>query len=225
MGLYDLIVFDWDGTLSDSLTAVFHLIDDAKSDHPRTEVGRYLKHNKLLVVLEQMMSNEGIQMSDVRILLNLGECDRIFNDVSMFAGVKELVLSLYAQEQKMAVVSSRLQAQVMAEMQLLGVDHCFFAVMGAGQGPAKPNPAMLKAIMSLAQCAPERTVMVGDALLDLEMAMLAHVRSIAVYYSHAHRVGLDIDRIKLWRPVGIAHTVSELSTLLGCRTPAALQNS
>lgn len=215
MGSYDLIVFDWDGTLFDSVTPIFNLVRDARRDRPATEIGSLLKSSKLLPVLEHMMNGRStIQISDLRIVLSLGGFEKILKGATLYQGMKNLILALHARGQKMAVVSGRTQTEVMAEMRQLGIDHCFFFIMGVDQAPSKPNPAMLHAMMSLSQSRPERTVMVGDSTLDLEMAMLARVSAIAVAYKYPENNYDDIERLSAWRPVKIIHSVAELSSVL-----------
>ena len=212
---YDLIIFDWDGTLFDSVSPIYELIFDAEREHPHTRQGKSLKNNGLLFVLRQMLTEDhSIQLNDIKVLLNMDGYGLFFKNAVLFQGIKYLLSELQRRGQKMALVSGRPQAEVLAEVIDLGLDPYFFAVVGADQGPTKPNPAMLQAILTLAQCSPQRALMVGDACLDLEMAMLAGMPALAVAFTKQHHTFCRIKQLLLWRPLMIAKSVNELIDVL-----------
>jgi phosphoglycolate phosphatase len=211
---YDLIIFDWDGTLFDSVSPFYELIFDAEREFPHTRQGKSLKNNGLLCVLHQLLKQDHtIQLNDIKILLNMNGYG-LFWKTDLFQGVKYLLSELYRRERKMALVTDRNQAEVLAELQELGIDHYFFAVVGADQGAAKPNPSMLKAILTLAQCAPERALMVGDTALDLEMAILAGMPALATAFTIPLNTASHIAHLLLWRPLMLLRSVSELVAVL-----------
>jgi phosphoglycolate phosphatase len=65
-------------------------------------------------------------------------------------------------------------------LQRLGFLDRFVAVLGGGEGPRKPDPALLQRIMALAAAKPEETTFVGDSRVDVETARAAGTKLIAV---------------------------------------------
>ncbi len=211
---YDLIIFDWDGTLFDSVSPFYELIFDAEREFPHTKQGKSLKHNGLLFVLRQLLRQDStIQLNDIKILLNMNGYG-LFWKAELFQGIKYLLSELHRRERKMALVADRAQAEVMAELQELGIEHYFFAVVGADQGAPKPNPSMLNAILTLAQCPPERALMVGDTALDLEMAILAGMPALATAFTIPLNTTSHLEQLILWRPYKLLRSVNELVTVL-----------
>ncbi|XID74708.1 HAD family hydrolase [Alkanindiges sp. WGS2144] len=214
-GSFDLIIFDWDGTLFDSVSPIVDLINDAKRDVPQTEQGAALQASGLIPVLEQIIhADHAVQLDDLRLLLNLEGFKQFDKPAELYDGVADLLARLHAGGQKMAVIAGRPQAEVLAEIQRLGIAHYFFTVVGADQGPAKPNPAILQSILSLAECVPNRALLIGDSALDMEMATLARISMLgAAYLTHNHEQ-YCIDRLQPWQPLAVAGSVAALEQFL-----------
>lgn len=214
-GSFDLIVFDWDGTLFDSVSPIIDLFLDAKRNIPQSTQGVALKESGMVPVLEQIITaDHAVQVNDLRMLLNLEGFTAFRKPATLYTGVAELLETLWQSGQKMAVVAGRAHAEVLAEMQQLNIDHYFFSVMGADQGPVKPNPAILHAILALAECVPNRALMVGDSAMDMEMATLARVSMLGTAYVTRDHEDYCLKRLQPWQPLAIAESVEELSQFL-----------
>lgn len=214
-GSFDLIIFDWDGTLYDSVSPIIDLLEDAALDQPQTEQAQKLKQSGLLPVLEQIIGGDhAVQLVDLTLLLNLEGFYTFRKQPGLYAGIAELLAKLHASGQKMAVVAGRPQAEIRAEMQELAIEHYFFTVVGSDQGPVKPNPAILHSILSLAECVPNRALVVGDSPLDMEMATLARMSMLGVAYLNTHHEPYCMVRLPPWQPLAIAGSVAELSQIL-----------
>ncbi len=214
-GSFDLIIFDWDGTLFDSVSPIIDLMDDAGLDQPQTEAARHLKQSGLLPVLEQIIAAEhAVQVVDLKLLLHLEGLHTFRKRSNLYDGIAELLAKLHASGQKMAVVAGRPQAEVMAEINQLGISHYFFTVVGSDRGSVKPNPALLQSILSLAECVPNRALMVGDSSLDMEMATLARMSMLGVAYLTTTHDPYCVERLRPWQPLAIAGSIDELSQIL-----------
>lgn len=214
-GSFDLIIFDWDGTLYDSVSPIMDLVEDAILDQPQTEQAQQLKQSGLLPVLEQIIyGDHAVQLVDLTLLLNLEGFYTYRKQPGLYTGIAELLAKLHASGQKMAVVAGRPQAEVRAEMQQLDIEHYFFTVLGSDQGPVKPNPAILHSILSLAECVANRALVVGDSALDMEMATLARMSMLGVAYLTTDHEPYCMERLPPWQPLAIAGSVTELSQIL-----------
>ena len=127
-GSFDLIIFDWDGTLFDSVTPIIDLIDDATLDNPVTEQAQQLKQSGLLPVLKQIIAGEhAVQVLDLKLLLNLEGLHTFRKKNGLYDGIAELLATLHASGQKMAVVAGRPQDDVLAEINRLGISDYDFS--------------------------------------------------------------------------------------------------
>lgn len=214
-GSFDLIIFDWDGTLFDSVTPIIDLIKDAQLDHPQTEQAQQLKQSGLLPVLEQIINSEhAVQVVDLKLLLNLEGLHTFSKKNGLYDGIAELVAKLHALGQKMAVVAGRPQNEVLAEINSLGIGDYFVNVMGSDQGYVKPNPALLQSILSSADCDVSRVLLVGDSALDMEMATLARMSMLGAAYVTCDNDPYCLTRLTPWQPLAIATSVNELRQIL-----------
>ena len=214
-GSFDLIIFDWDGTLFDSVTPIIDLIDDATLDNPVTEQAQQLKQSGLLPVLKQIIAGEhAVQVLDLRLLLNLEGLHTFRKKNGLYDGIAELLATLHASGQKMAVVAGRPQDDVLAEINRLGISDYFITVLGSDQGSVKPNPSLLHSILSLSGCDVSRALLVGDSTLDMEMATLARMSMLGVAYITRNHDPYCLTRLPPWQPLAIATSVAELSQIL-----------
>lgn len=214
-GSFDLIIFDWDGTLFDSVTPIIDLIDDATLDNPVTEQAQQLKQSGLLPVLKQIIAGEhAVQVLDLKLLLNLEGLQTFRKKNGLYDGIAELLATLHASGQKMAVVAGRPQDDVLAEISRLGISDYFITVLGSDQGSVKPNPSLLHSILSLSGCDVSRALLVGDSTLDMEMATLARMSMLGVAYITRNHDPYCLTRLPPWQPLAIATSVAELSQIL-----------
>lgn len=214
-GSFDLIIFDWDGTLFDSVTPIIDLIDDATLDNPVTEQAQQLKQSGLLPVLKQIIAGEhAVQVLDLKLLLNLEGLHTFRKKNGLYDGIAELLATLHASGQKMAVVAGRPQDDVLAEINRLGISDYFITVLGSDQGSVKPNPSLLHSILSLSGCDVSRALLVGDSTLDMEMATLARMSMLGVAYITRNHDPYCLTRLPPWQPLAIATSVAELSQIL-----------
>ena len=214
-GSFDLIIFDWDGTLFDSVSPIIDLFLDAKKEQPESTQGESLKESGKVPVLDQIITaDHAVQVNDLKMLLNLEGFTTFRKPATLYAGIAELLEQLWSSGQKMAVVAGRAQAEVLAEMRALKIDHYFFSGVGSDQGPVKPNPAMLHAILALAECVPNRALMIGDSAMDMEMATLARVSMLGTAYVTRDHEEYCLKRLEPWQPLAIAESVDELSQFL-----------
>ena len=214
-GSFDLIIFDWDGTLFDSVTPIIDLIDDATLDNPVTEQAQQLKQSGLLPVLKQIIAGEhAVQVLDLKLLLNLEGLQTFRKKNGLYDGIAELLATLHASGQKMAVVAGRPQDDVLAEINRLGISDYFITVLGSDQGSVKPNPSLLHSILSLSGCDVSRALLVGDSTLDMEMATLARMSMLGVADITRNLDPYCLTRLPPLQPLAIATSVAELTQIL-----------
>ena len=112
---------------------------------------------------------------------------------------------LRARQHLLAVATGKSRAGLNQALDSVELHHLFDGSRTADETAGKPDPLMLKELMSELGVSPERTLMIGDTTHDLEMAHHAGCASIGVSYG-AHEPSA-FDR---WRPLSVAHSVTEL---------------
>lgn len=210
---YDLIVFDWDGTLYDSTALIVRCIQAACKD---LGVGVPNDRDASFVI--------GLALTDaLRVAApDLAEArypelarryrHHYFNDVhavTLFAGVPALLDTLKARHHWLAVATGKSRSGLDEALHLSGLASRFDATRTADETASKPNPQMLLELMREVAVEPERTLMIGDTTHDLLLARNAGADALAVTYgAHPH------DDLRSLNPVHMAHSVDDLNQWL-----------
>jgi phosphoglycolate phosphatase len=206
---FDLIAFDWDGTLFDSTAVIARCIQAAVVDvggtRPSDQAASYVIGMGLMQALAHAAPDVSPQLYP-----KLGERYRHHylmhqNDISLFEGVLPMLQELKARRFRLAVATGKSRRgldEVLSVSELRGV---FDASRTADETAGKPDPRMVVELMALWGIPPERTLVVGDTTHDLQMAFNAGCASVAVSYG-AHGGGA----FAAWGPLSVAHSVGEL---------------
>jgi phosphoglycolate phosphatase len=206
---FDLIAFDWDGTLFDSTSIIVRCIQAAVRD-----VGGTVPTDKeagyvIGLGLMQALAHAAPDVPPEK-YPQLGERYRHhyaahFDDLSLFDGVLPLLDALKARGHLLAVATGKSRRgldEVLRTVELKGV---FDGSRTADETAGKPDPLMLHELMAEFGVAPERVLMVGDTTHDLQMALNAGCPSVGVSYG-AH----EPDTFEVLAPRHVAHSVPEL---------------
>jgi phosphoglycolate phosphatase len=206
---FDLIAFDWDGTLFDSTKIIVRCIQAAVRD-----VGGTVPTDKeagyvIGLGLMQALAHAAPDVPPEK-YPQLGDRYRHhyaahFNDLSLFEGVLPLLDALKSRGHLLAVATGKSRRgldEVLRTVELKGV---FDGSRTADETAGKPDPLMLRELMAEFDVAPERVLMVGDTTHDLQMAFNAGCPSVGVSYG-AH----EPDAFTVLAPRHVAHSVQEL---------------
>ena len=206
---FDLIAFDWDGTLFDSTKIIVRCIQAAVRD-----VGGTVPTDKeagyvIGLGLMQALAHAAPDVPPEK-YPQLGERYRHhyaahYDDLSLFDGVLPLLDALKARGHLLAVATGKSRRgldEVLRTVELKGV---FDGSRTADETAGKPDPLMLHELMAEFGVAPERVLMVGDTTHDLQMAVNAGCPSVGVSYG-AH----EPDTFAVLSPRHVAHSVQEL---------------
>ena len=188
---FDLVVFDWDGTLLDSTAAIVEAIQAACRDlglpEPAEAQARYVIGLGLGDVLRLCAPTLAVEHSahmTERYKTHYLARDR---ELRLFAGAGELVAELHAAGVTLAVATGKSRLGLNRALASSGLGSFFSATRCADECFSKPHPQMLDELMNELSVAPEQTLMVGDTTHDLQMAINAGVAGLAVAYG-AHPV-------------------------------------
>lgn len=206
---FDLIAFDWDGTLYDSTQVIVRCIQRAVVDvggaMPSEQAAAYVIGMSLTQALARAAPDVPPQK-----YAELGARYRHHyyahqNDLSLFPGVLDLLQDLKERHHWLAVATGKSRRgldEVLRTEELHGV---FDGSRTADETAGKPHPLMLQELMREFGADPERTLMIGDTTHDLEMARNAGCASVGVSYG-AHEPATFHDL----GPLHVAHSVGDL---------------
>jgi len=206
---FDLICFDWDGTLFDSTAIIVRSIQQAVLDvggaRPSDEAAAYVIGMALMPALAHAAPDVPREKYP-----ELGDRYRYHylahqHDISLFDGVLPMLAELRSRHHWLTVATGKSRRgldDVLASRQLHGV---FDGSRTADETAGKPHPRMLHELMREFGAEPERTLMIGDTTHDLQMAVNAGCASVGVSYG-AHPPQ-DLDALD---PRFIAHSAAEL---------------
>jgi phosphoglycolate phosphatase len=211
---YDLIVFDWDGTLFDSTALIVGCIQAACRDLGAPVPDRQQSREVIGLSLDLALRHACPDQDDALYPLL---CDRYrhhyfrdHHDVTLFDGVPELLRTLRSRHHWLAVATGKSRRGLDEALQISGLAPFFDATRTADETASKPDPRMLIELMREFGADPERTLMIGDTTHDLQLAANAGVASVAVTYGAHETEAL----LRTHAPRAVAHTVFELHSWL-----------
>ncbi len=210
---FDLIAFDWDGTLFDSTQIIVRCIQSAVTDvggaRPTDDAAAYVIGMGLMQALAHAAPDVPTEKYP-----ELGARYRQHylkhqDDLSLFDGVLPLLAALRTRQHFLAVATGKSRRGLDEVLHSVALKSVFDGSRTADETAGKPDPRMLRELMAEFGVAPERTLMIGDTTHDLQMALNAGCASVGVSYgAHAHGT------FDVLRPRFVAHSVGELTQWL-----------
>lgn len=213
----DLVIFDVDGTLVDSralivdtMTAAFGLagISPPTPDQTGVIIGLTLGEGieRLLPPAEKYRFREVEALYRQIYFETRGKPD--FSE-HLFDGMRDILDALTADGPPMAIATGKSRRGTVSFLDSFGLDGRFVCVRTPDDGPGKPHPSMIHEALKAVCADPARTVMIGDASYDMEMAVSAGVVGLGVAWgNHAP------DILKAAGAWTVAQTPGDLWTLL-----------
>jgi phosphoglycolate phosphatase len=195
---FELLVFDWDGTLMDSAAAISESLQAACRDLglpvPSRERARHVIGLGLTDALAYVLPE--LPVADYPRVLDQFRAHFLRRDsgTTLFPGAADMIHELRDSGFMLAVATGKSRRGLDRALKETGLQGCFDATRCADEGFSKPHPEMLEAVMNALATAPASTVMIGDTTHDLEMAKAAGVAAVAVTYGAHERAALTACR-------------------------------
>jgi phosphoglycolate phosphatase len=206
---FDLIAFDWDGTLFDSTAIITRCIQRAVVDvggqEPSKEAASYVIGLGLMQALAHAAPDVPVEKYP-----ELGQRYRHHymvhqNDIVLFDGVLPMLVELKLRHHWLTVATGKSRKGLNEALHHLDLKGMFDGSRTADETAGKPSPIMLHELMQEFGVDADRTLMIGDTTHDLQMALNAGCASVGVSYG-AH----EPDAFHDLKPKFIAHSVAEL---------------
>lgn len=183
---YQLVVFDWDGTLMDSTAGIAESIRNAARDLGVPVPAREVASHVIGLGLRDSLRGAVPALPEQRYAEFVDAYRRHFaveqRRMELFPGVRELLESLRASGRLLAVATGKSRRGLDQALAATGLARYFAASRCADETTPKPDPAMLLELLDELEASPGGALMVGDTSHDLEMARGAGVDAVAVSY-------------------------------------------
>lgn len=210
---FDLIVFDWDGTLVDSTALIARCLQDTARDLslpiPNDQQARYIIGLGLLDSMKYLFPGlEAERYSEVTARYSYHFLAGHEN-VQPFNGAADLLATLNDAGYVVGIATGKSRRGLERALDLSGLARFFHITRCADEGFPKPHPDMLHFLMDSVATPVTRTLMIGDTTHDVGMAHNAGARAVAVSYG-AH------DKADLIQatPLACVDSVAELAAWL-----------
>jgi phosphoglycolate phosphatase len=206
---FDLIVFDWDGTLMDSTATIVKCIQGAAKDLglpvPSDTAAAHVIGLGLAEAMQAVMPD-----IDPALYPRMAERYRYHfltkdHELVLFDGVRDMLNALSQEGYFLAVATGKSRVGLNRALNGVGLLSMFDATRCADETFSKPHPAMLQELTRELGQDMRRTVMIGDTTHDLLMANNAGAAGIAVEYG-AH----PLNQLQACKPLFSATSVREL---------------
>lgn len=215
---YDLLVFDWDGTLFDSIGWIVECLQHAARTTGLPVPAEAAARSVIGLSLQQAMQALYPGSSDELARQLAGHYSELYHSrptasLGLFEGVEDMLNAFREQGYQLAVATGKARAGLDHALGGTGIGGLFHATRCADETASKPHPLMVRQLLEELGVARERALLVGDSLHDLRMAHNAGVDVVAVACGANTRTELaELD------PLACLETTTELLMLFDQET-------
>ena len=182
---FDLLIFDWDGTLIDSIDWIAQCLQHAGKHYGFTVPDDTAAKNVIGLSIKnaiQTLFPSADEHTQTQLITHYSEAyfSKQLSKDDLFPGVFDMLEQLKHSGYQLAVATGKTRAGLDEALQATGTGDLFCVTRCSDETASKPDPKMLHEIMQHANIPKERSVMIGDSIHDLQMALNAKISAIAV---------------------------------------------
>jgi len=182
----DLLIFDFDGTLADSIPAAVEAIQKMISDlglpyKTKEEIGRHVGFGEVPLV------SGAIGTSDPQLLKRAMEVyfkyyiEEGIKTIRLYPNIKEFLE--YFKTKPKIIVSNKKDEFIRMILAHHKLTSYFVEIMGGDTAPClKPDPCVINNLIVKYKIPPERAIFIGDMTVDIETGKAAGIKTCAVTY-------------------------------------------
>ena len=219
---YDLIVWDWDGTIMDSTPTIVDCIQQACRDLGFKEPDDTLASSVIGLGIHDSLRRAvpWIEPIHFQKLTDRFRYHYLAKDheLDLFVGIRELLEELRADNYLLGVATGKSRVGLDRSLKHHQIGHLFHETRTADESFSKPHPGMLLELSDVLQVPTRRILMIGDTTHDLDMAANAGVDAVAVTYG-AH----PPDTLKASQSLAHVDDVTQLSGWLKSNLTAPIK--
>ncbi|MCQ4052852.1 HAD-IA family hydrolase [Aeromonas sp. SG16] len=215
-----LAIFDWDGTLMDSVGRIVACVQGAARDCelavPAPAQIRQIIGLSLDVAMSRLFplcsdSGAAIDERQIATLIDRYRYHYLHDTTPspLFAGATELLHDWRSRGLQLAVATGKSRRGLDRVFDETGLRPLFVTSRGADEARSKPDPLMLEQILDELRLSPRQAVMIGDSVHDMAMAEAIAMPCIGVTWGVDSREALS-----RYEPVAVVDSMTVLRTLL-----------
>lgn len=211
---YDLIIFDWDGTLMDSLAKIVSSMQRAGEDAGLPLLDAKEVHEiiglELGIAISQLYPT--LTAHDIGFVRKRYSHHYVEQDQQpslFYPGIEAMLHQLAESGKTLSIATGKSRKGLDRVLSAVGLHHLFEGTRCADETDSKPHPAMVNELLSLHGVEPSQAIVVGDTEFDMEMAKRAGVDRVGVSWG-AH----DSERLHAYDIVRCVDTSLELTDVL-----------
>lgn len=208
---YRLLIFDWDGTLADSIGRIVTAMQGATQSCGLAPLPDEAVKGIIGLGLPEAVRVLYPYERDERLLMRLQAAYGVHymrleeSPSALFSGVAQALSAWREQGYLLAVATGKTRRGLQRVLEAQGWLDYFDITRCADETASKPDPRMLHEIMSCCGIAAEQSLMVGDSIFDLQMARNAGIDSVAV--------GFGAQSLEVLRAHGPALAINDYSEM------------
>ncbi len=210
MKQYKLVIFDWDGTLMDSVERIVSSVQSAAKTVgltiPSNNAAKQIIGLSLTTAFKELFL--GIKDAQIEAMLTQYKYQYLEGDntpTPLFDNAVSLLSELRKNNKLLAVATGKGREGLNRVLGVSDTASFFHTTRCAGEMPSKPNPEMLHSILTELDIAPHEAIMIGDTSHDLKMAQNAGIDSIGVTFG-VH----DKQVLEQYNPIAVVDSLTEL---------------
>ncbi|MGX9460712.1 HAD-IA family hydrolase [Shewanella sp. A14] len=208
---FDLVIFDWDGTLMDTVGKIVSCMQSVAQELTLPMPTEQAVRDVIGLSLPNIMP---ILFAEHQNPQQIIDCYRRHHLAStyptpLFDGVEVLIKQLYDAGYQLAIATGKARDGLDKVLELTGLGQYFHATRCASDAQSKPHPEMLHALLNHFDINAGKAIMIGDSIHDLTMANNANMASIGVSYG-AH----DEVRLQMLNPLAVVDQPLAISRYL-----------
>lgn len=184
---YELLIFDWDGTLADSIGRIVEAMNVAAGRAGEASSSDEAIKGIIGLALDEAIATLYPHLDTVQVQAFRQHYADVYTALDqqpspLFEGVVESLEAFRAEGYRLAVATGKARRGLDRVLKANGWEGYFDITRGADETRGKPHPLMLEEILAHCRVEPGRALMVGDSVFDLQMASNAGMHSVAVGY-------------------------------------------
>ena len=185
--MYQLIIFDWDGTIMDSAQKISNCIQasalEVGLEAPTSEQAKSIIGLGLFEAIRRLFP--GASDSKINAMISAYKHHFVTADDTeqkLFDGVTQGLQLLEDSGAVLAVATGKSRQGLDRAFAGLDLTHHFITSRCADETRSKPHPQMLLEILDFTAIDPDKAIMVGDTTFDLDMAVNAQIAGLGAGY-------------------------------------------
>jgi len=211
---YKLLIFDWDGTLADSIGRFVGAMHVASLRSGFEQRDDFAVKGIIGMGLPEAIRTLYPEIDDAELIAFREHYAEHYiaseaEPSPLFEGVVESLEAFRAEGYHLAVATGKARRGLDRVLKAHGWEDYFDITRAADETASKPHPLMLEQILAHCEVHPDQALMVGDSSFDLQMARNAGMGSVAVSYG-----AQSIDALRLYEPRLAIDRFSELHAWL-----------